>query len=363
MAPSTLKFSCACRRITGTIDISHSTLPLGIEFCHCSICRHSSGQLAVSCFTCNRASSNDSPTLQITSKEHPVAYKSSEELTRYFCDQCGASIYLDILESGDYEISTGVLDQAEGLLTFKQHIFVESTKDGGLSSWIEGEAWNGWAEKSERFQQPAARGSQSQSLGDRSETLECYCHCRGVEFYVTRPDEESAKVSAPLPDLLTLYHLHSHPPQDQNPNESGNKWWLRANGTKYLAGLCACNSCRLATGYDLQAWAFVPKTNIRQLDGTEIDFSMGTLKTYSHSPGAYREFCGRCGATVFWWHEEREGRIIDISVGLLDAKEGAKAEEWLEWRTKKVSFEECAQNKSLVAKVTEGLRKWGQKEA
>ncbi|KAL8790760.1 MAG: hypothetical protein Q9213_000384 [Squamulea squamosa] len=361
MAPSTLTLSCACRRITGTIDINNSTLPLSLEFCHCSNCRHSSGQLAISCFTCPRAPNNGPPTLQITSKEQPVAYKTSEEIIRYFCDHCGASIYIDVLESGNYEICTGVLDEAEGLLTFKQHIFVENTKDGGLSSWIEGAAWNGWPEKSERFQQPA-RKPQPQAVGDSSETLKCYCHCRGVEFYVTRPDKESAKVSAPLPDLLTPYHLHSHPPQDQDQNEK-DKWWLRANGTKYLAGLCACNSCRLATGYDLQAWAFVPKTNIRKLDGTEIDFAMGTLKTYSHSPGAYREFCGRCGATFFWRHEERRGGVIDVSVGLLDAKEGAKAEEWLEWRTERVSFEECAQNKSLVAKVTEGLRRWGQKEA
>lgn len=60
---------------------------------------------------------------------------------------------------------------------------------------------------------------------------------------------------------------------------------------------------------------------------------------------------------MFWRHQERRGEIIDISAGLLDAEEGARAEEWLEWRTR-VSFEECALNKGLVAKVAEGLKKW-----
>ncbi|KAI4268851.1 MAG: hypothetical protein LQ337_007602, partial [Flavoplaca oasis] len=144
----------------------------------------------------------------------------------------------------------------------------------------------------------------------------------------------------------------------KNESSENEQWWLRASNTKYLAGLCACNSCRLATGFDLQAWAFVPKTHIRQVDGKEVDFKMGTLKTYSHTPGSYRDFCGKCGATVFWRSEGRKGDVIDISAGLLDAAEGARAEEWLEWRTK-VSFEECAANKGLVAKVAEGLKNWG----
>ncbi|KAL8729949.1 MAG: hypothetical protein Q9166_004394 [cf. Caloplaca sp. 2 TL-2023] len=312
MAPSTLGLSCACRQITGVIDISNSSPPLGLELCHCSGCRHVSGQLAISCFTCPRAPDGGPPTLRIT-KGEPVAYKTSERLIRYFCGQCGATIYMHIPESGDYEIATGVLDQAEGILTFKQHIFVEGTKDGGLSSWLEGPAWNGWAEKSEKYE----------------------------------PPRRSA--------------VQNRPPKDGDPNEDHpfSTWWLRANGTKYFAGTCACNSCRLSTGFDIQAWAFVPKSNIRQMDGKELDFSMGTLKRYSHTKWGNREFCGTCGATVFWHSDERPG-IIDISAGLLDAEEGARAEEWLEWGTDRVSFEECANNKGLVGGVSRGLRKWGE---
>ncbi|KAL8912765.1 MAG: hypothetical protein Q9171_002304 [Xanthocarpia ochracea] len=360
MAPSTLNLACACRQITGTIDISNCSLPLDLEFCHCYNCRHSSGQLAISCFYCPRAPDNGPPTLKITSKEQPVAYKSSEELIRHFCGACGASVYISIPETGDYEICSGLLDQAEGILTFKQHIFVANTKDGGLSSWIEGPAWTGWHEQSEFFQpptKPAETTEKSISAQEGRESnekakLKCSCHCRGVEFYITRPDQDSTHV---------FFHPPEPKPQHETQEQNEGEWWLRANGTKYLAGFCVCNDCRLATGYDLQAWMFAPKKNIRQLDGKEIDFTMGTLKTYSHSPGAYRDFCGKCGATVFWRHEEKKEGLIDISVGLLDADEGVRAEEWLEWWTKKVEFEELALNKSLVAKLKDGLKKWENK--
>ncbi|KAL8663375.1 MAG: hypothetical protein Q9202_003894 [Teloschistes flavicans] len=120
-----------------------------------------------------------------------------------------------------------------------------------------------------------------------------------------------------------------------------------------------------SSGYDLQAWCFVSKVNIRQIDGKELDYEMGMLKQYCHSQGAYRNFCQRCGATVFWHDDERPG-VVDVSVGLLDAEEGARSEDWLEWATARVSFEEFASNKTLVSSelqlgTTEDLTK-GQKD-
>ncbi|KAK6066943.1 glutathione-dependent formaldehyde-activating enzyme [Seiridium cupressi] len=45
-----------------------------------------------------------------------------------------------------------------------------------------------------------------------------------------------------------------------------DNWWLRPLGqpevSKYLATLCACARCRLTTGFEIQAWAYVPKHNI-----------------------------------------------------------------------------------------------------
>lgn len=313
MATSTLTISCACRQITGTLDVSSSVLPLLIDFCHCHTCRHVTGQLCNSQFIAPRSSGTPSH-LSITGQ--PIAYKTSDHLTRYFCGSCGASIYNHDSITGNENIASGILEKAEGILIFKQHTFVDDTRDGGLSSWLEGLSWTGQPEHSEKTQPASRRASRNHPTEpiDLTSTLNCYCQCRGVQFEITRPNKDSSSVSSPVPDVMVPYHSQSA------QNIPYFAWWLRANGTKYFAGTCACNSCRLATGYDIQAWAFVPKTNIRQSDGKELQYTMGSLGRYSHSPGAYREFCNTCGATVFWHCDERPG-IVDISAGLLDAEQ------------------------------------------
>ncbi|KAL8762622.1 MAG: hypothetical protein Q9184_001423 [Pyrenodesmia sp. 2 TL-2023] len=353
MEKTEVKISCACGNITGDLDLQSSLLPVPLEFCHCSTCRHVTGQL---CFQAFLIPHSTRSSLSITGE--PVALKTSDRLTRYSCGQCGATIYIHDSGTGEDFVASGVIDKSEGILSFKEHIFVGDTKDGGLSSWIDGPSWTEWSEKSEIWKPTENTIVEERSTGpqDGGEVLKCYCQCRGVQFNITRPNKDSSNVSSPVPDVLIPHHLQS------SQTDANSAWWLRANGTKYLAGICACNSCRLSTGADLQAWAFVPKSNIRQLDGKELEYSMGTLKRYQHSKRAYREFCGTCGATVFWHCDERPG-VVDVSVGLLDAEEGARAENWLEWATDRVSFEECAQNKTLVSSISRGLRKWGAEQS
>lgn len=86
---------------------------------------------------------------------------------------------------------------------------------------------------------------------------------------------------------------------------------------------------------------------------------MGTLKRYENVEGIWRDFCGTCGATCFWHSDERPD-LIDVSVGLLEADTGARAEDWLDWCTERVSFEEHAQNRSLVSNLRKGLKAWGE---
>ncbi|KAL8835703.1 MAG: hypothetical protein Q9170_003205 [Blastenia crenularia] len=292
-----------------------------------------------------------SPTLRV--KGQPVRYPTSDYLTRCFCGQCGAFVYNHDSDLNCDNIASGVVGKAQGIVEFKEHIFVDDTKDGGLSSWVSGTAWSGHTEQSEKMQPSSKPRRKNNAAGtaDPNEVLKCHCQCRGVQFNITHPNEASSNVSSPAPDVLAPYHFQS------SQNSPDSAWWLRANGTKYLAGTCACNSCRLSAGYDIQAWAFVPEANIQQLNGEKLDYGMGTLKRYSHSKRAYREFCGTCGATVFWHSDERPG-VVDVSVGLLDAEEGAKADNWLEWTTDRVSFEECANNKSLISKLSKGLKDW-----
>ena len=352
MATSTFSISCACGQITGSVTVPSSKNPLPIFFCHCSTCRHVTGQLCLSSFAI--PASSDSP-FKLEIQGQPLIYRTSDSIIRHSCGHCGASIYNHDLIAKTYNIASGVVDKSERVLVFGQHLFVADTKDGGLSSWLKGRTWAGEPERSEEIylQTNPALDKLPPKAADSRGKLKCYCHCRGVEFEITPPNKSSSKVSAPVSDLIVPYL------SDSPQKFASSSWWLRANGTKYFAGTCACNSCRLSAGYDIQAWAFVPKTNIRQMDGKELDYDMGTLKRYSHTQGAYREFCGTCGATVFWHDDERPG-VVDVSVGLLDAEEGARAEHWLEWATGRVSFEECAQNKTLVSSVSSGLREWAE---
>ncbi|KAI6855741.1 hypothetical protein KC338_g465 [Hortaea werneckii] len=114
-------------------------------------------------------------------------------------------------------------------------------------------------------------------------------------------------------------------------------------------------------------WAFIPTTSIT-LDPaggnpfpSETPFSFGTLKHYRSSDQATRYFCGICGANVFWCGDERPG-LMDVAVGLLDAAEGARAEDWLQWRTERVSYREDAvpRAESLIYGLEKGLKAYGE---
>jgi len=244
---------------------------------------------------------------------------------------------------------------------------VEDTRDGGVSVWFKetDDEETGGKRKLKRWMlrdgdgelvrdgtlERLSKTEKNTTVGE--ERLKAQCHCGGVRFYITRPNEDSRKVRSPFPDLMVPYHRGASP---ANPNNEA--WWLRDNDTKYLAGTCTCDSCRLSLGFEIQTWAFIPKCNIFQENGEGLDFKMGTLKRYESSEGVQREFCGRCGATIFWHCEERPD-LIDVSVGLLDPEEGARVEGWLEWWSERVSFEEMAVSKNLVRSLEDGLKEWG----
>lgn len=341
-----LKMSCACSRVTGSCDLPTQNIPLPMTLCHCDTCRHSSGLLAVSHISIPPSSS----VFQINGQ--PCCYRTPLQ-TRYFCGDCGCSIYQKKEKSETIELCTGALEAAE-FIGISEHIFVADTIDGGLSDWIPAPIWDG-ARNEQNHWDNARRPELPKTLQGSSrvtDRLLGYCHCRGVQFTISRPDETSSIQRVPWPDLIMPYHSKS--PE----NTEDEKWWLRADGTKYLAGTCACNSCRLNSGFDIQTWAFIPKANINLRNGDGLNYAMGTLRKYESSSGVSREFCRICGATVFW-HKDDRPDIVDVSVGLLDSGRGARAEDWLEWWTERVSFEELAQNSKHIALLSQGLRKWG----
>ena len=143
------------------------------------------------------------------------------------------------------------------------------------------------------------------------------------------------------------------------PGESDSCWWLNSTKTKYTAVICVCDSCRLSAGVDIIPLTYVPKINVKHTDGSVITgYEFGTIKAYRSSAKAVRYFCARCSACVFFVADNRPA-LPDIHIGLFDAKSGALAEDWLDWKTEKLSYQEDGNARgSLADDVATGMKDW-----
>ncbi|KAI1178854.1 hypothetical protein F4777DRAFT_535908 [Nemania sp. FL0916] len=432
MARPKLSISCHCGAAKQTVCLQNpvSGTPQDIDLCHCSACRHNTGLLCVSYAGIERPDS----------VAGLLEYRTTENTTRFFCQNCGCQVFrrhqnheesslATAKDTQGWDVATGVIiglnpgnenpteeRDDEILLRYARHINTASTKDGGLSPAIRRVVGSQDLEVTPSSPRPTEVKPEKLKFGEdtgdflrdnrdgrggNDQVLNAFCHCGSVHFHITRPDAASRLPRSNFPDLMVAYHTGSA--QIQNPEDV--KWWLRPGKglcstseaapslegvelDRYLAGTCACRSCRLASGFEIQTWAFVPRANIffrvensnRGLSildsGAEVvplDFATlpsNILTSYESSHGVRREFCSRCGATVFWrdrWRPE----LIDVSVGLLDS-EGARAETWLDWWTERVSFAEDAtldragetarRAQCLVASLGDGLRKLGEKQ-
>lgn len=286
-------------------------------------------------------------------------------------------MYLEYHNDGHFEAATGTLqlDDTKGIVEYQSCMWIEDTGDGGASDWITSidekniKKWTQEAHESDEIPLDHYR-TPTKTIKAAEKPIYAHCHCKGVEFWIQPPTPASKKAHADLPELLTQDNLESDASQN---NENASCWWLCNDSTRFLAGTCACLSCRRASGFDITFWAFVPTANIFLDADLTKPFPLynaesqnqywGTINTYHSSEGVTRSFCGRCGANVFWDGEEkrREG-LVDVAVGLLDAESGARSEELLSWWTEYVSFEEFAMNKDLIRALSEGLKVWGGRE-
>ncbi|KAI1141042.1 hypothetical protein F5Y05DRAFT_376162 [Hypoxylon sp. FL0543] len=414
--------SCHCGAAKQTVVLRSSKSPatldsLDISLCHCHACRHTSGLLCVSYAPIYKPPSLGG--LRIYSSDSSSSYPGTG-LSLQFCSTCGCHIFQHRKHSNDddegpdglWAVATGIIigrDMArnaeelgdtedEGklpLLRVTGHIDTAGTRDGGLSPFID----VGDAEEPGGLVKHGHEGASSphHTASLTKDVLQAHCQCKNVRFYITRPDASSRLPHSGFPDLMVPFKTS---PREVVTNPRNEKWWLCPQGdpnpTKYLAGTCACRSCRLASGFEIQTWGFVPRSNIfflhpsppsftssashttlshsassPSLSGAiPLDFATlppGILQSYESSPGVLREFCPRCGATVFW-HDRWRPDLIDVSVGLLDTPEGARAERWLDWWCGRVSFEEDADNgrvgeaakwaRGLVSGLARGLRRW-----
>lgn len=333
-----IEIACLCGKTRETVQL-RATIPVKIKLCHCNSCRRANGTLC-------------SPSLLLATRPACVSdlrsYKVSATTTRFFCSLCGTNICRYSSDSDSWHLRSGVVQRIIGdeqvfskLEEIVQHQFVGDTKDGGLASCLTNAENEPIRQSRQHADQQSLDSSQEvlPKWSDRS-SLEAACHCGSVRFLITRPNEASKRCSSPWPDLIRPYHSQS------SKNEDDQKWWLRGRG-KYLAGTCACRSCRLAFASPITCWAFIPKANLFRPDGRSFEFDIAELASYESSKGTYRNFCRSCGTPMFWHNGERPD-LIDVSVGIFRAEEGARAESWLEWWTERVSFIEDAFEKELV---------------
>ncbi|KAF5379105.1 hypothetical protein D9615_005955 [Tricholomella constricta] len=379
-----VKARCHCGLNSFNIPFATASLPITNDLCHCTSCQHSTGQLMVNHVAFLGAPLSGSAA---TDSNEPAdlstltPYKTSASATRWFCSRCSAHILWEYNNTThpSWCVAVGTLERTEGIVKTGYHIWVADTLDGGIADHlrvVDGLELPRYIAGVKECEVVPAKWRSADILEDsraHSQELDrilAYCHCRAISFWITRPSAASAQPSSPYPDLM---HPYISTPKDKVANPNDEKWWLRpgvVNSTHYLAGHCACTSCRLTSGFEIQSWAFIPKANLLfprpgaapatteliELNLQDDDLRPAGLRRYRSSAGRNREFCGTCGATVFWWGEERP-ELVDVAVGLVDEKVGgSRAEGWFEWWRGRVSFEEDAVNKGLVQGLVEGLR-------
>ncbi|GAB7323792.1 hypothetical protein MBLNU13_g07246t1 [Cladosporium sp. NU13] len=387
----TIKATCLCGDAAHDITLPSNAFPIPTYFCSCRSCRHMTGTMFLSTAF---LPPNYQPSSSLLGKL--TSFKFSDRITSYFCKRCG-SIMLSFCvpkpsntyRSESWDVMTGTLEAFDGILDPKGYEYIHDTRDGGISDFMPTlndrslERWSHDIDTSPQlplyWRDPSIpKDSLTPTTTAR---LPAHCKCNSITFYIARPSLQSAHATRSYPDLLVPCHS-SQAKNLENTPAHDEPWHLRASQTKFLAGLCSCTSCRLASGQEITAWAFVPLVDISlDVEGqVPLELStvtgtggaaptLGSLQTYHSSDGVTRSFCSVCGAIVFFAMSEPgqtpATTILDVAVGLLDAHEGARAEDWLEWCTSRLSFREDAVGRadSLADGVEKGLREYGERQS
>ncbi len=341
-----VEINCLCGQTNQTVRLAADNFPVDTVLDHSNAARHSTGILFTSYLPLARP-----PPYQERCRE----YKLSEEIFCLFCNKCSCHLFRHQRSTDEYKVASGVIQQSGDIIKVVEHEGVDETLDGGVVPFIPKVAERQSTTLNEGIDGRQMLATKADSTSARLQPLKeahqllAQCHCGGVQFFVTPPNAQSKKLFSRWPDVLVPYHSGS------SENLENAKWWLRANKTKYLAGLCACRSCRLSAGFPIQAWAFIPKVNLLNEDKRPFNMESGCLRRFESSPGVYRDSCMTCGATLFWHSAERPD-LIDVSVALLRAPSGARAETLLEWDTTRVNFVEEALDQEFARALQMGPR-------
>ncbi|CAA7267301.1 unnamed protein product [Cyclocybe aegerita] len=367
-----VKATCHCGKNVFQIPFETSKLPLASDLCHCNSCRHVTGTMGVhTAHMKGRPLTADSgPESQKPADLSNLSqYNVSSSLTRHFCSTCSAyMLYETTHEDGPstFSVSTGSLERVEGIVKVGYHAFLGDTLDGGMADHYrvldgveipryEGEEGGPTLPLGWKAESISKKTDTSAELDD--EKLAAYCHCKTISFYLTRATQEAAK------DEATFWLV---PAKDDDPTSR----------PRFMSGHCFCTSCRLSSGSTIRSHSIVPRENIID-PRTSLPISLATeskrpegLKKYESSPGTYREFCGTCGASVFYCPSAQgkghgsvdtdgEPSVVGIGVGLLDENDsGARAERWCFW-SENLFHPEDAIDKAGLEAVKEAVKTAG----
>lgn len=111
------KGRCECGSIRFEADEVRPT----VNFCHCSQCRRTSGNL----WAATRA---DNDKFRLTSSDSLKWYASSDFAKRGFCSDCGSSLFYKVNDADHIGIAAGCFNEPTGL-TGAKHIFTDSKGD------------------------------------------------------------------------------------------------------------------------------------------------------------------------------------------------------------------------------------------
>jgi len=373
MSHTYVKASCHCGLNNFQLAFTTSKLPQSTDLCHCNTCRHVTGTMGL-----HFAVAHGKPLAAdtgFTPQTHKPAdlsnlteYTTSDILKRYFCKKCSAYV-LYYYHKGIWLVSTGALEKTEGIVKVGYHQYVGDTLDGGLADHyvsLDGKELPRYTESENSKTVPLGwkeeRIAKKEVLtGVEDDKLAAYCYCKTISLYLTRPQQEDAK--------------------------DDKKWWLvpakeddPTSRPRFIAGHCFCNSCRLSCGALFQTHIILPRANVYDAhtskpiklavpkDGTTNPDRPKGLKQYESTPGTFREACGTCGATVFYWSKNAEGKhmpvhegveteIIDLAAGLVDEEDsGARAERWVSWYDN-IIHPEDALDKAGMEAIKAGIKK------
>ena len=338
-ATKTLEAKCLCGAVHFTLDMPVSLLPLQVRLCHCSICRYTSGAPCVFHMTLPKGMERRFVTPSVPSNITLGPAKSGL-CTIDFCSTCGCHVGSTDAETGELAMSTSIFsDHGPDVFQINRHIFSKSVKDCGIAPMVMNVGGRVLADRNPPDDHPRAEivSGEIETGKDGEERLRAECYCGGVSFTIPRPTKK----------------VMENPFMSQYVSPEDN--------TKWLAAFDLCDDCRLSDGTHVVGWAFIPLSLCEP--PITSDLKIGTAKNYASSPGVLRSFCGTCGATVFYHHDDRkpsdETHVVDLATGILRAPEGGMAENWLHWRAR-AAWTASGQrfDKEFTDALEEGMRKW-----